>query len=54
MGLILTEFKERIGTITFNNAEKRNCLSSELLKRVHSRPGPVQGKQGLDGDHPGG
>lgn len=32
MGLILTEVNDRIGTITFNNAEKRNCLNSELLQ----------------------
>ncbi|HPI21171.1 MAG TPA: methylmalonyl-CoA decarboxylase [Candidatus Kapabacteria bacterium] len=31
MGLILKEFKDKIGTITFNNDEKRNCLSKQLL-----------------------
>jgi methylmalonyl-CoA decarboxylase len=34
MGLILTEFSDMIGTITFNNNEKRNCLSAALLKRL--------------------
>ena len=34
MSLILTEFSEMIGTITFNNNEKRNCLSAALLKRL--------------------
>ena len=31
MGLILKEFKHKIGTICFNNDEKRNCLSQQLL-----------------------
>lgn len=34
MSLILTEFSEMIGTITFNNNEKRNCLSAALLKEL--------------------
>jgi methylmalonyl-CoA decarboxylase len=31
MSLILADFHERIGTITFNHNEKRNCLSATLL-----------------------
>jgi methylmalonyl-CoA decarboxylase len=31
MGLILKELKDKVGTITFNNDEKRNCLSKQLL-----------------------
>ncbi len=34
MSLILTDFGEMIGTITFNNHEKRNCLSAALLKEL--------------------
>jgi methylmalonyl-CoA decarboxylase len=34
MSLVLTEFSELIGTITFNNNEKRNCLSAALLKKL--------------------
>lgn len=34
MSLILTEFSEMIGTISFNNNEKRNCLSATLLKEL--------------------
>jgi methylmalonyl-CoA decarboxylase len=34
MSMVLTEFSEMIGTITFNNDEKRNCLSAALLKRL--------------------
>lgn len=34
MSLILTDFHEMIGTITFNNNEKRNCLSAALLQEL--------------------
>jgi len=34
MSLILTDFHELIGTITFNNNEKRNCLSAALLQKL--------------------
>ncbi len=31
MPLVLSKIEENIGTIIFNNAEKRNCLSKELI-----------------------
>jgi methylmalonyl-CoA decarboxylase len=34
MSLILTELNDRIGTITFNNDEKRNCLNASLLNSI--------------------
>jgi len=34
MALILTDFNDHIGTVTFNNAAKRNCLSNDLLKEL--------------------
>ena len=34
MSSILTEFNDLIGTITFNNNAKRNCLSAALLKEL--------------------
>lgn len=34
MSLILTEYRGKIGTITFNNNGKRNCLSAALLKEL--------------------
>jgi methylmalonyl-CoA decarboxylase len=34
MGLILIDYHDRIGTITFNNMEKRNCLSNDLLNEL--------------------
>lgn len=34
MSLVLIEFSELIATITFNNNEKRNCLSAALLQQL--------------------
>lgn len=34
MAFILTEFNENIGTVTFNNYEKRNALSRALLEEL--------------------
>lgn len=34
MTLVLTEFQDQIGTITFNNAARRNCLSNEMLEGI--------------------
>lgn len=34
MSLILTDYRDSIGTITFNNPEKRNCLSNALLQEM--------------------
>lgn len=34
MALILTDYDKRIGTITFNRAEKRNSVSAEMLKEL--------------------
>ena len=34
MSLILTDFKDSIGTITFNNGGKGNCLSAALLAEL--------------------
>ncbi len=34
MSLVLTDFSEMIATITFNNNEKRNCLSAALLQEL--------------------
>ncbi len=34
MSLILTELKDHIGTITFNNPAKRNCLSNALTQEM--------------------
>ncbi|MDP2915113.1 MAG: enoyl-CoA hydratase-related protein [Candidatus Aminicenantes bacterium] len=34
MALILTDYDKRIGTITFNRAEKRNSFSAEMLKEL--------------------
>jgi methylmalonyl-CoA decarboxylase len=36
MSLILTDLKDRIGTIMFNNPAKRNCLSNALLQEMVS------------------
>ena len=38
MSLILAEFGEMIGTITFNNHEKRNCLSAALSRILANSP----------------
>lgn len=34
MGLVLVDYHDRIGTITFNNTAKRNCLSNDLLNEL--------------------
>jgi methylmalonyl-CoA decarboxylase len=34
MPLVLTQFNNNIGTITFNNAKKRNCLSQALINAM--------------------
>lgn len=34
MPLVLTQLADNIGTITFNHAEKRNCLSQALIREV--------------------
>lgn len=34
MGLIITEFKDDIGTITFNNYEKRNSFSRNFIEEI--------------------
>jgi methylmalonyl-CoA decarboxylase len=34
MPLVLTQFINNIGTITFNHAKKRNCLSQELINAM--------------------
>ena len=34
MSLILMEYDKRIGTLTFNRAEKRNSFSAEMLKEL--------------------
>jgi methylmalonyl-CoA decarboxylase len=34
VSLVLTDFQERIGTLTFNHNEKRNCLSANLLHEL--------------------
>ncbi len=34
MSLIFSDFKDHIGTITFNHPEKRNCLSRAMLKEI--------------------
>ena len=47
MGLILTEFKDRIATIIFNNKEKRNCLNSRLLAEFIAALEEFQKQQAL-------
>jgi len=34
MNLILTDCRDRIGTITFNNTARRNCLSNDVLNQM--------------------
>ena len=34
MSLILTDFDGKVGTITFNRPEKRNCFSADMLKEL--------------------
>lgn len=36
MGLVLTDYHDRIGTIIFNNTAKRNCFSNDLLNELIS------------------
>jgi enoyl-CoA hydratase/carnithine racemase len=36
MPLIPTEFSDGVGTITFQNLAKRNCLSSETVSEILS------------------
>ncbi len=35
MALILSDIKEAVGVLTFNNEAKRNCLSLALLEELH-------------------
>lgn len=34
MSLIIVDYQDKIGTITFNNDKKRNCLSQALLEKL--------------------
>ena len=36
MSLINTEFSDGVGTVTFQNPAKRNCLSSEMVSEILS------------------
>lgn len=42
MDLILTDCRDRIGTITFNNTAKRNCLSNALLNELVTALGELK------------
>ncbi len=42
MQLVLTDYRDRIGTITFNNTAKRNCLSNDLLNQMVGAMGEMK------------
>ncbi len=51
MSFIKTEVKDFIGTICFNNDEKRNSLSTALMEEFY-RCTRHDGNEEGEGDHP--
>ena len=41
MSQVLMAFHEQIGTVTFNNAERRNCLSNRMLEEISAAIGEL-------------
>ena len=41
MSQVLMAFQEQIGTVTFNNAERRNCLSNSMLEEISAAIGEL-------------